>query len=479
MSESQENDGQDAPALAGGPVESARAGEGADRGLGAQAQERLRRTLLALFGRALRHRNFRLFTVGQTLSLTGTWVQQVAVGWLVYRLTGSAFLLGLVAFVSQAPSFVLAPVAGVLADRHDKRRILLFTQGAMMAQAFVLAALVLTGHVTIGWIIGLMTILGVATGFDIPARQSFLVEMVGSREDLANAIALNSSMFNAARLVGPAFAGVLIAAFGEGLCILLNAISYVAVLAALLAMRFPERPAHGRVGPMLEGLREGFVYAYGFGPIRSILLLVGFSSLVAVPFTVLLPVIATETLGGGAEVLGFLMAATGLGALVGALYLASRSSVRGLSAVIVVAAVVFGLALIATGLSRNLWLSLLCLAVAGFGMMAQMASSNTVLQTIVDDDKRGRIMSLYSMAFTGVSPIGSLAMGALASAVGAPAAIAAGGAASLVAAGMFARQRPALRAQVRPIYERLGILPEVARGVQAVTHNVTPPGDAD
>jgi len=447
--------------------------------LGAATQEQIRKTMLALFGRALRHRNFRLFTAGQTLSLIGTWMQQVAVGWLVYRLTNSAFLLGLVAFVSQAPNFVLAPIAGVLADRHDKRRMVLVTQSIMMVQAIALAVLVLTGHVTVGWTIALMAVQGVATGFDIPARQAFLVEMVGNRQDLPNAIALNSSMFNGARLVGPAIAGLVIAAAGEGICILINAVSYVAVLAALLAMRLPERVPHGTIGPMLAGLREGFRYAYGFRPMRSILVTVAFVSLVGVPFSVLLPVFATEVLGGGAETLGFLLAATGLGALAGALYLASRSTVRGLSKLIAMSAMLFGASLVGFALSRQLWLSLVCLVIAGFGMMAQMASSNTVLQTIVDDDKRGRIMSLYSMAFTGVSPIGSLLVGGAAGVVGAPVAILLSGVACLAASAVFVRQLPRLRASIRPVYMRLGIVPEVARGVQAATHNVTPPGNGD
>ena len=441
--------------------------------LGNATQERIREAMLALFGRALRHRNFRLFTAGQTLSLVGTWMQQVAVSWLVYRMTGSAFLLGLVGFVSQFPNFVLAPLAGVLADRIDKRRIVLVTQTVMMVAAAVLAVMVLSDRVTVAWVLVLMAVQGGAQGFDIPARQSFLVEMVGDREDLPNAIALNSSMFNAARLVGPAIAGFVIAAVGEGICILLNAISFVAVLVALLAMRLERRPTV-HATPMLAGLTEGFRYAYGFGPMRSILFLVASISLVGVPFTVLLPVIATGVLGGDARTLGLLMAASGLGALAGALYLASRRTVRGLGRIIVIAATLFGAALILVGLSRFLWLSLASLAVAGFGMMVQMASINTVLQTIVDDDKRGRVMSLYSMAFTGVSPLGSLLVGGVATALGAPVAIALGGVSCIAVGGVFARRLPLLRAAVVPIYTRLGILPEVARGVQAATHNVTP-----
>jgi MFS family permease len=425
-------------------------------------------------GRALRHRNFRLFTLGQAISLIGTWMQQVAVGWLVYRLTGSAFLLGLVAFVAQAPTFFLSPLAGVVADRFDKHRVVIVTQALMMLQAGILAVLVLTGVVTVWQIVLLMGVLGCLSGFDIPARQAFLLELVGSRDDLPNAIALNSSVFNAARLVGPAIAGFVVASLGEGMCILLNALSYAAVLAALGAMRIERRAQPAATGAVFARIREGFGYAFGFAPIRAILLMVAATSVLAVPFTVLLPVIATDVLGGGARTLGFLMSATGLGALAGALYLASRRTVRGLGRVIVLSAILFGAGLIATALSRTTPLSMTFLAFAGFGMMAQMASSNTVLQTIVDDDKRGRVMSLYSMAYIGMSPVGSLLAGMLASRFSAPLTIAIGGALCIITALVFGTRLPALREEVRPIYARLGILPEVARGIQAVTHQTTP-----
>jgi MFS family permease len=344
----------------------------------------------------------------------------------------------------------------------------------MMVQAFTLAALVLTGTVAVWHIIALMAVLGCLSGFDIPARQAFLLEMVGSRDDLPNAIALNSSVFNAARLVGPAIAGFVVASVGEGVCILLNAVSYAAVLTALSAMRIGRRSVPTATGGVFARIREGFDYAFGFAPIRAILLMVATTSVVAVPFTVLLPVIATDVLDGGARTLGFLMSATGLGALAGALYLASRHSVRGLGRVIVGAAALFGIGLIGTALSRTTALSVTFLAVAGFGMMAQMASSNTVLQTIVDDDKRGRVMSLYSMAYIGMAPLGSRLAGALASRIGAPLTIAAGGALGIGTAVVFRTRLPALREEVQPIYARLGILPEVARGIQAVTHQTTP-----
>jgi MFS family permease len=432
---------------------------------------------LATTLRALRHRNFRLFTAGQSISLIGTWMQQVAVGWLVYRLTQSPFLLGLVSFASLAPGFIIAPFAGVLADRFDKRRIVIATQVVMMVQALVLGTLVLTDNVAIGWILLLMTVLGIATGFDIPARQSFLVDMVDDRADLPNAIALNSSIFNAARLVGPALAGFAIAAVGEGWVIMANGVSYAAVLVSLFAMRIAPRTTEPATGAVLRRLADGFRYAFGFGPIRALLLLVATVSLLGVPFTVLLPVIATDVLGGGPRTLGLLMAATGFGALTGALYLAGRSTVLGLGRVIVIAATTFGTALVLFAFSRHVLVAVPLLALAGFGMMAQMASSNTVLQTVVDDDKRGRVMSFYTMAFMGTAPFGSLLMGAVATRIGAHWAIGLGGAACIVAALAFGRKLPVLREMVRPIYERLGVLPEVARGIQAATHQATPRTD--
>lgn len=401
-------------------------------------------------------------------------MQQVAVGWLVYRLTDSAFLLGLVGFVSQAPVFVLAPIAGVLADRFDRHRIVLVTQSLGMLQALALAALVLGGDIAVWQILLLMTCLGAISGFDIPARQSFLHEMVGGRDDLPNAIALNSSMFNGARLVGPAIAGFAISVFGEGLVILINGISYSAVLAALLAMRIPPRP-HGRAhGAVLAHMREGFAYAFGFRPIRSILLLVAIVSLTAVPFSVLLPVVATDVLGGDARTLGLLVASTGLGALAGALFLASRRSVRGLGRLIVLAALLFGASLVFVSLSRSLPLSMLLLVCTGTGMMVQMAGSNTILQTLVDDDKRGRVMSLYSMAYIGTAPVGSLLAGTVASQIGTPVTLALGGTVCIIAALTFASRLERIRAMVRPIYARLGILPEVAGGIQAATQLTTP-----
>lgn len=428
--------------------------------------------------RALRHRNFRLFLGGQVISLAGTWMQQVALSWLVYRLTRSPFLLGLVGFAGQLPSLLLAPLAGVWADRADRRRIVIGTQALAMVQALVLAALVLTGRITILHVLVLSVFLGLVNGVDVPTRQAFLVEMVRGREDLANAIALNSSVFNAARLVGPAIAGFMIGLVGEGTVFLLNGLSYVAVIAALLAMDIGPRPAaHRPRQPVGRELREGVRYALGFAPIRSLLLLIGLVSLVGVPFTVLMPVFATEVLHGGAHTLGLLMSALGVGALGGALFLATRQSVRGLGRIILAAVTLFGLSLVGFGLSRNEGLSMALLVASGFGMMVHMASSNTILQTIVDEDKRGRVMSLYAMAFMGTVPLGSLLSGALAARIGAPATVVAGGITCLLGAAAFARALPRLRAEIRPIYARLGVIPEVAAGLQTAAELSTPPRD--
>lgn len=425
--------------------------------------------------RALRHRNFRLFTAGQSISLTGNWMQQVAMGWLVYRLTSSAFLLGLVAFAAQGPSFVLAPFAGVLADRLNRRRMVIAAQSVMMAQAIVLTVLVLSGSVAYWHVLLLSAVFGCASAFDIPARQSFLLEMIESREDLPNAIALNSSMFNGARLIGPAIAGFMIARFGEGIAFLINALSYAPVILALLLMRVASRANQVGRANVLSKLREGFSYAFNFSPIRDVLGLVAAVALFGVPFSMLMPVLAVDTLGGDAKTLGLLMSATGFGALAGALFLAARENVRGLSRVITASAVLFGISLVAFAVSRSLPISMVLLVLAGFGMMVQMAATNTFLQTIVEDDKRGRIMSLYTVAYIGVAPFGSLLAGALAQRIGAPITVAVGGGVCILGAALFARQIPRFRELVRPIYQQLGIIPEVASGIQAATQLSTPP----
>ena len=420
------------------------------------------RPLLRHLGRALRSRNYRLFVAGQSVSLIGTWMQQVAMSWLIYRLTGSAMLLGVVGFTSQIPTIFISPVAGVLADRWDRRRLLIGTQTLAMCQAAFLAFVVLTGLVQVWQIILLSLILGIVNACDIPIRQSFVSQMVENREDLGNAIALNSSMVNGARLIGPAVAGLLVASAGEGVCFVLNAISYLAVIVAIVAMRIPPvltpRPPRRRI---LSELKEGIVYAYGFGPIRSILLLLAVVSLLGMPYSVLVPVFAKEILLGGVHTYGFLMTAAGSGALVGTLFLASRKSVLGLGKIIVTATVLFAAGIASFALSTQFILSLAALAVAGFGAMLLVSSCNTVLQTILDEDKRGRVMSFFTIAFVGVAPFGNLGAGAMADTIGPRDTLLLGSLGCLVGAALFASLLPQIRKEVRPIYVRMGILRDV------------------
>ncbi|MBT1071416.1 MFS transporter [Pelotalea chapellei] len=417
--------------------------------------------------RALRSRNYRLFVAGQSVSLVGTWMQQVAMSWLVYRLTGSSFFLGLIGFTSQIPTLLIAPVAGVLADRWNRRRLLLATQTLAMVQAVLLAIAVLTGTVQVWQIIFLSLLLGVVNAFDIPIRQAFVVEMVEHREDLGNAIALNSSMVNGARLIGPSVAGILVASVGEGICFILNACSYLAVIMALTAMRLSpglhqQRPRRH----ILHELREGFEYAFGFGPIRSILLLVALVSLMGMPYAVLVPVFAKEILHGGAHTFGFLMTAAGCGALSGTLFLASRKSVLGLGKVIARSVIIFAVGIAAFAVSHNLFFSLMTLVLAGFGAMTLVASCNTILQTILEEDKRGRVMSLFTMSFIGIAPFGNLAAGAMADMIGPSDTLLIGSGFCLAGGALFARHLPAIREKVRPIYQRMGIIQEVAEGME-------------
>jgi MFS family permease len=417
--------------------------------------------------RALRHRDLRLFFLGHGTTLIGSWMQQVAMSWLVYRLTGSSVMLGLIAFCSLFPTFVVAGPAGALADRWSRHRMVVVAQVALMAVATILATLVLTGTVRLWHLIVLSVCSGLASGFDVPARQALIVRLVGG-QDLPNAIALNSSIFNGARMVGPAIAGVLIGLFGEGPVFALTALSYVAVLAALQAVTIRD-PGSSGGGSVLRTMGDGFRYAFGFPPIRAILVLLTLISMVGLPYTVLLPVFAASVLEGDAGTLGLLTAAAGLGALIGALTLASRSSVHGLADFMVRCLVLFGVALIAFGFSRHVWLSAASMVVAGFGIMAATSSINTILQTLVDEHMRGRVMALYTMAFIGLSPLGALFGGTLADRVGAPLTVGIGGAACIVFALWFARQIPELREMVLPIYRRLGIIPEVAAGLQTAS----------
>ena len=425
--------------------------------------------------RALRSRNYRLFFGGQSISLVGTWMTRIATSWLVYRLTKSPFLLGLTSFAGQAPTFFLGPFAGVWVDRWDRHRTLIVTQILSMLQSFGLAVLALLHVITIWEVILLMLFQGLINSFDMPTRQAFVVQMVDDRNDLSNAIALNSSMVNAARLVGPAIAGVLIAAVGEGYCFLLDGISYIAVIISLFSMHVQPRAAGQAHRRVLVDFREGLTYVTRSVPIRSILLLLSVISIVAMPYTVLMPVFASKILGGGAHTLGFLMSAVGVGALASALSLAARKTVLGLGRMIAISAALFGATLIAFSFSRVLWLSLVLLLFTGFGFLQQMAASNTILQTIVAEEKRGRVMSFYAMSFQGVAPFGSLIAGAFAARIGAPHTLAFGGVICIVAALWFARELPAIRHDVRPIYRELGILPELAGGIHTASQLQTPP----
>jgi MFS family permease len=414
---------------------------------------------ISLAWRALRHRNFRLFFGGQSISLIGTWMTRIATAWLVYRLTGSAWLLGIVGFAGQIPTFLLAPFAGVWVDRLNRRHVLVVTQTLAMVQSLALAALTLSHRITIAEILGLSIFQGMINAFDMPGRQAFMVQMIEDRQDLGNAIALNSSMVNMARLVGPSLAGLVIAGFGEGYCFLIDGISYLAVILSLLMMRLPKFVASSKIVPMIAQLKEGWTYVSEFAPVRTILLLFAVVSLMGMPFTVLMPIFAVKILHGGPHTLGFLMGAVGIGALGAAISLAMRKSVLGLGRIIAMSAAIFGASLIAFGMSRLLWLSLVLMVITGFGMMLGMAASNTIIQTIVPEDKRGRVMSYYTMAFVGMAPFGSLLAGGLAHLVGAPVTLMVTGAFCILGAGWFTRRLPNIRLHIRPIYRDMGILP--------------------
>ena len=411
--------------------------------------------------RALKHRNFRLFFCGQSVSLVGTWMTRLATSWLVYRLTGSTFLLGVIGFAGQIPTFLMAPVAGVWVDRWDRRRVLLVTQALAALQSLLLAGLTLSGHINIWEIACLSMFQGLINAFDMPARQSYLVQMVNGREDLGNAIALNSTMVNGARLLGPALAGITIAAVGEGWCFLIDGLSYFAVIASLLAMKVTALPPGKSTASMLAQLKEGWTYISTFPPIRTVLLMFAIVSFMGIPYTVLMPVFASTILHGGPHTLGFLMGAAGVGAFISALTLAARKSVRGLYRVIPAMSALFGAGLMAFSFSHNFWLSVVLMTVTGFGMMQLFAASNTVIQTIVEDDKRGRVMSYWTMAYMGASPFGSLLAGSLAPVIGAPGTVLICGLGCVLGAIWFWLQIPKLRPIIRPIYQKLGILPVV------------------
>ncbi|MBV9385814.1 MAG: MFS transporter [Chroococcidiopsidaceae cyanobacterium CP_BM_ER_R8_30] len=408
---------------------------------------------------ALKSRNYRLFFGGQGISLIGTWMTQLATVWLVYQLTNSAFMLGIVGFTSQIPSFVLAPFGGVVIDRWNTHRILVTTQTLAMIQSLALAVLALTHVINIWQIIGLSLFQGLINAIDAPARQTFVKEMVDRKEDLSSAIALNSSLVNGGRLIGPAIAGIVIARVGSGYCFLIDGLSYIAVIAALLAMRLRSKQEIVQTANPWERVKEGFSYAFGFSPIRSILLLLALFSLMAMPYITLMPIFATKVLHGGAHTLGFLMAASGVGALCGGIYLSTRKTVLGLGKVIASAPAICGVGMIIFALSHFLWLSLLTSLLIGLGSILAIASSNTVIQTIVEDDKRGRVMSLFTMSFLGMVPFGNLFAGSLASKIGAPSTFIIGGGFCILGSLLFRTQLPQIRILVKPIYTKAGILP--------------------
>jgi MFS family permease len=421
--------------------------------------------------RALQHRNFRLFFGGQSISLVGTWITRVATSWLVYRLTGSELLLGVAGFAGQIPTLIITPFAGVLVDRHDRRRILLWTQAGSLVQSALLAVLTFTDIITVRQIIWLQVVQGIINSFDTPARQAFVSEMVEDRRDLPNAIALNSSMVNGTRIIGPSIGGVLIAAFGEGWCFAVDAISYIAVIASILAMRVAPRVRQEAAEMhLLDELLHGWKYVFHSVPIRSALLLVAIVSTAGTPYTVLMPAIAAQVLHGGPNTLGLLMTATGLGALSGALYLAQRESVVGLGRIIMWAAAAFGVGLVMFSFTTSLWPAFLVLAIAGCGFMIHLAATNTILQTIVEERLRGRVMSFYTMAFFGTVPIGSLLGGIMAERYGATRTVLVSGIVCLAGSAWFAYKLPAIRAVVRPIYRERGIItvPAVDTGAKTL-----------
>jgi MFS family permease len=405
--------------------------------------------------RALRHRNFQLFFGGQLISLIGTWMQNVAQSWLVYKLTGSSFWLGATGFAGQIPVFLIAPLGGIVADRKNRQHVVIATQTFSMLLAFVLAGLTLTHTVNKWHVIVLAALLGVVNAFDIPARQAFIVDMVG-KEDLINAIALNSSMFNGARVVGPAVAGILVASIGEGWCFFLNAVSYIAVIIGLLLMQVTWQRATPSSSP-LEDIVEGFDYVRSTQPIRVLLLLLGLVSLVGMPYAVLMPIFADRILHSGASGLGILMGATGIGALIGALTLAFKRGLKGLSSWVMFSSAGFGTSLILFGISKHFWLSVVLLVPVGYSMMVQMASSNTLIQSMVPDRLRGRVMSVYSMMFMGMAPIGALGAGVVASHLGAPLAVSIGGLACILGSAAFGVRLPIMRVEARRLIVAQGL----------------------
>lgn len=428
---------------------------------------------MASIARALRHRNFRLFLAGQIFALIGYWMQTVAQGWLLYRVTGSATLLGVLGFASSLPVIVIAPLAGLWSDRWNRHRAMFIIQVLEMLQAVVMAGLALTGLLEPWHVIALAMVLGVLVAIELPLRSTYLLELVGDRRDLPNAIAVTSLMANSGRLVGPALAGLTIAAFGEAFCFLLNALSFVAVIVSFLMIRVVAQPATGEQPAVIEGLREGFVYAWHSPPIRLLLGLLVVLGLLAAPYQTLMPALVRSVFGGDSDQMGYFVAASGLGGVLGTLFLAARASVRGLLRIIAAAALAAGGALALLAWSPAVWVALPLLVLIGFGLLVTSVSVNMILQTIVDDDKRGRVMSLYTVAFLGMSPFGSLVAGAVADHIGIAFTLTAGGLCCAVAAVYLHSRREDIRAEVKPIYDRL----EIGKGAKRTDNQ--PPMNAD
>lgn len=411
--------------------------------------------------RSLKYRNYRLFFSGQSVSLIGTWMQRIALPWLVYHMTGSAFLLGLVGFAGQIPTFLISPIAGVVTDRFDRYKVLLATQVLSLIQASVLAVLALTGTIQIWHIVVLSVILGCINAFDTPSRHSFVIQMVEKKEDLGNGIALNSLMFNGARLIGPSIAGIMLASTNEGICFLINAISYIFVIVSLLMMKLEPRENHEKETKVFSELKEGFSYTFGYEPIKQLIILLAVINLLGASYQVLMPVFAKEVLHGGSGIYGFLMGAAGFGALVGAAYLASRETILKLGRMIPLAATIFGAGLTLLAITSFVPATMLLMVIIGFGLMLNTAASNTVLQTITDDDMRGRVMSFYTMAIMGTAPFGSLIAGSMARLLDPQVAILVGGVSSIIAAMVFFRKLPHLKVLVKPVYDALESNPDV------------------
>jgi len=419
--------------------------------------------------RSLRYRNYRLYFSGQSVSLIGTWMQRIAMPWLVYEMIGSALLLGIVGFAGQIPTFILGPFAGVLTDRWDRYKVLVASQILLMVQASVLAFLCLSGTIQVWQIVVLSIFMGCINAFDIPSRQSFVVDMVDKKEDLGNAIALNSMMFNGARIIGPSVAGIILASAGEGICFLINALSYIFVISSLLLMRITKEKSIRKKSEMTEELLEGLKYTFGFKPIKHLIILLAIVSLTGMSYTVLMPVFASEVLSGDSHTFGFLMGAAGIGALIGAVFLASRESVLKLGRIVPLAGILFGSGLILLSLTSYYPFSLLLMVFIGAGIMLLSASCNTILQTITEESMRGRVMSFYGMAVMGTAPFGSLLAGAFAKIIGTPETILGGGLISVIGALFFLRKLPELKNIVHPIYVKMGVIPEVASALQDVS----------